>query len=79
MRATKDVNIKLGTYKNISASRQNIKNLIGNFWAIHVRVMHANFQASSLIGVGGEWGDRPFLNGSLYKISKLPPCFAQEG
>jgi len=42
---------------NISASRQNIKNLIGIFGAIHVGIMHANFQASSFTGVGGEWGD----------------------
>jgi len=42
---------------NISASRQNIKNLIGNFGAIHVGKMHAKFQASSFTGVGGEWGD----------------------
>jgi len=45
--------------------------------------MHAKFQPSSLNGVGG--GDRrkdrsqPSLNRSLYKISELPPRFAQEG
>jgi len=39
---------------NISASRQNIKNLAANFRAIYVRIMHANFQASSFTGVGGE-------------------------
>jgi len=39
---------------NISACRQNIKNLIGNFGAIRVRIMNANFQASNFIGVGGE-------------------------
>jgi len=44
---------------NISASRQNIKDLVGNFWAIYVRTMHANFKASSSTGVGGEWGDIP--------------------
>jgi len=39
---------------NISTSRQNIKNLVGNFGGIHVRIMHAKFQASSSAGVGGE-------------------------
>jgi len=62
---------------NISAFRQNIKNLVGNFWAIYVRNMHANFQVSGSIGVGREWGDmqhdvKPFLAWSLYKNSKLP-------
>jgi len=38
---------------NISTSRQNIQNLVGYFGAIHVRIMHANFQASSFTGVGG--------------------------
>jgi len=41
---------------NISASKQNIKNLICNFGAVYVRIMHAYFQASSFTGVGGEWG-----------------------
>jgi len=39
---------------NISAFRQNIKYLIGNFGAIHVGIMHAKFQASSFAGVGEE-------------------------
>jgi len=39
---------------SISASRQNIKNLIGNFGAPHVSIMHANFQTSNFTGVGGE-------------------------
>jgi len=39
---------------NISASRQNIKNLIGNFGAIYVGMMQAKFQVSSFPGVGGE-------------------------
>jgi len=56
MGAIKDINIKLWTF-SFSASRQNIKNLDGNFWAISVRIMHANFQAFSFTGVGGEWGD----------------------
>jgi len=38
---------------NISASKQNIKNLPGSFWAIHVRIMHINFQTSSFTGVEG--------------------------
>jgi len=48
--------------------------------------MEANFQASSLTGVGGELGDRlmhagrqAFLNRSPYKISILLLCFAQDG
>jgi len=36
---------------------KNIKNLVGNFGAIHVRNMHANFQASSSTGKGGGRGD----------------------
>jgi len=48
--AIKDVNLNL----NISASRQNIKNLICDFGATHVRIMHANFQASSFTGLGAE-------------------------
>jgi len=39
---------------NISASRQNIKNLIGKFRAVHVGIVHAKFQAYSFAGVGGE-------------------------
>jgi len=39
---------------NVSAFRQNIKNLVGNFGAINVGNMHASFQPSSFNGVGGE-------------------------
>jgi len=39
---------------NISASKQNIKNLIGSFGAIQVEIMHAKFQASSFTGMGGQ-------------------------
>jgi len=42
---------------NILASRQNIKNLDSNFWAIYVGNIHANFQVSSSTSVGREWGD----------------------
>jgi len=38
----------------ISASWQNIKNLIGNFEAIHVGIRHSKFETSSFTGVGGE-------------------------
>jgi len=38
----------------ISAFRQNIKNLVGKFEAIHVRNMNANFQASSFTGMAGK-------------------------
>jgi len=43
---------------NISASRQNIKNLIGNFGAIYVGNMHTKFQPSSTKCVGGRGGVR---------------------
>jgi len=33
---------------------QNIEILVGNFGGIHVRIMHAKFQASSSTGVGEE-------------------------
>jgi len=56
------------------------------FGAIHVRIIIANFKASSYTDVGGEWGDRwthtgrqAFINRSLYKIFKLLPRFAQDG
>jgi len=39
---------------NISASWQNIKNLIGNFGAIHVEIMHAKSQTFDFSGVEGE-------------------------
>jgi len=39
---------------NISASRQNIKNLVLNFGAFHERIMQSNFQTFSFTGVGGE-------------------------
>jgi len=35
----------------ILASRKDIKNLVVRFEAIHVRNMHANFQASSFTGM----------------------------
>jgi len=43
---------------NISASRQNIRNLVANFGPIYVENMLAKFQASRFTGVGGDWGDR---------------------
>jgi len=45
MGTIKDINKYLGLY------RQNIKNLVFNFWAIHVGNIHANFQVSSFAGV----------------------------
>jgi len=55
----------------ISASRQNIKNLVGNFEAIHLRIMqYASFQASGFTAV--ERGECNRHSPSLYKISKLP-------
>jgi len=39
-------------------TRQNIKNLVGNFGALNVGNMHAKFQAPSFNGVGGGGGDR---------------------
>jgi len=49
-------NLRLGNIPeiNISASRQNIKNLMGNFGTIHVGIMQAKFQAFGFTGVGGE-------------------------
>jgi len=44
---------------NISISRQNVKNQVGYFGAIHVGITHAKFDASNSTGVGGEWGDSP--------------------
>jgi len=64
---------------NISASRQNIKNLVGNFGAIYVGNMHANFQVSGSSGVEGGGGDRQkdwrhaVFCGSCYEISILAP------
>jgi len=54
MGAIEGVNITLNL--NISASGQNIKNLVCNFGAIHVRIMHSNFLyiVSSFTGGGGE-------------------------
>jgi len=60
---------------NISDSRQNIKNLVGTFGALHVGNIHANFQASCFPGMGKgmrRWMEvTPFLALSLYKISKV--------
>jgi len=39
---------------NISAFRQDIRNLVGKFEAIYVRNMHANFQALSFPGMAGK-------------------------
>jgi len=33
---------------------QDITNLVGKFEAIHVRIIHANFQASSFTGMAGK-------------------------
>jgi len=70
---------------NILASRQNINNLVCNFGAIYLRIMHAKSQASSSTGVGGEWGDikkEGCHSWSLYKISTKflsPPLLRSEG
>jgi len=37
---------------NILAFKQNITNLVGNFGAIHMGIMHAKFQLSSFNGCG---------------------------
>jgi len=66
---------------NISASRQKIKNLISNFVAIHVAIMHAKFQASCFTGVGEEWGDRRMLDvmpDPYTKFLNSHLCFASE-
>jgi len=63
-----------------SASKQNIKNLVGNFGAIHVGIMHAKFQPSSLSGMKGGGGDRqkgrPMTSRHIYNFSHR---FAWEG
>jgi len=50
-----------------SAYGQNIKNLVGNFGDIYVRIMHANFHLSSIKGIegggGGGGGDKRMDNG----------------
>jgi len=56
MQANKDVNIKTLNL-NISASGQNIKYLVDDFWALYVGNKHADFQVSSSTGVGVKWGD----------------------
>jgi len=38
----------------ISASIQDIKNLVGKFEVIHVRNMQASFQASNFTGMAGK-------------------------
>jgi len=50
---------------------QNIKNLIGNFGAIHVGIMRTKFQASSFNGVGGEWDDRHIWDVTPNPYAKL--------
>jgi len=50
---------------------QNIKNLISNFGAIYVGIMHAKFQASSFIGVGGECSDRRIRTSRLIPIQNF--------
>jgi len=68
---------------NISDSRQNIKNLVGTFGALHVGNIHANFQASNSTGVGG--GDRrkdrrqAILAGTVIKFLNSPLRFASGG
>jgi len=66
---------------NISASRQNIINLVGNFQAIHVGNMPANFQASSFTGVGGEWGDKRTRDFTPHPYTKYqtPPSLCSWG
>jgi len=56
---------------NILASRQNVKNLIYNFGAIHVGILYAKFQASSFTAVGGEWGDERTLDVTPDPFTKL--------
>jgi len=63
---------------NISASRQDIKNLVGKFLAINMMIIPAKFQPSSSTGMGGKW--------SLYKKyepynenSKFPPSLRSGG
>jgi len=65
---------------NISASKQNIKNLLDNFGALDVGIMYANFQASSFIDVGREWSDRQKEEQTTILASiHTGICFAREG
>jgi len=63
---------------NISAPRQNIKNLVNHFGAFYMGKMHANFQATSFTGMGGRGGDRwknrqgPFLAQTVKKFLTPP-------
>jgi len=53
---------------NISTFRQNIKNLIANFEAIHVGIQDAKFQATSFTGVGeNEVTDAPLASRPIPK------------
>jgi len=63
---------------NISASGQNIKNLVGNFGVICVGNMHANFQPLSSTGMRGggdgrkDKGSNTSFPKSLYKFLTPP-------
>jgi len=43
--------------EHLSFYRQDFKNLVGNFGALHVANVHANFQAYNSTGMGGGGGD----------------------
>jgi len=65
---------------NISASRQNVKNLIDYFGAIHVGIIHAKFQASSFTSVRRKWGDvrrRDVMPNPYTKFPNSPLRFAR--
>jgi len=65
---------------NILTSRQNIKNLVDNFWGIHViSIMHAKFQASSFNGVGGDRGKEGQILPWSIKEFLTPPLHRFEG
>jgi len=68
---------------NISASRQNIKNLGGNFESLNVGNIHAKFQPLSFTGMGGGGGDRwtdTWCHAcSLYKISNAALALLGKG
>jgi len=62
-----------------SASKENIKNLAGNFGAIHVGIMCTKFQPSSFNGVGGGGDRQKDGQGTSCHIANFPPRFPWVG
>jgi len=58
---------------NISAPRQDNKNLLGKFWATNMMLTPAKFQPSSSIGMGGQRGDRRTCDVTPFSREKIEP------